>query len=274
MSNPKVSIIIPHYSEDKEYLHLCVDSLMKQTYQNVEIIVSSSSRVTPIGLHPSVRLYQSQERMHYAQAINKGVDIAINKNMIQDGQGGWISDPLKSPKYLILGNDDTIYSKTAIEDMIDVAGDQDIILNCISNCDNGVLFAKRKKPFSVTKDNVTLMLRNSMSLEEVRGFESALMGYPQGDIDFIPSHLNFVCFYATLIPVQTWLKLGILDEQFVTAGFEDADLCFRAKQQGIAVGFTTRSFIFHFSGKTSSKVTTDEERASNREKFNKKWNIV
>lgn len=260
MSKPKVSVIIPHYSEDKTFLHLCLKSLMQQTYANLEIIVSSSSEVTPTELYPNIRLYQSKERMHYAQSINKGVTIALEAQT--------------PPEFLVLGNDDTIYSKGAIEALVSVASSSDCILNGFSNCDNGFThFAN----ICLKEGDKILPFKSQVELKEIEGFESILMNMGDGEFGpqmFIQSALGFVCFYATLIPVKTWMKLGVLDEQFVTAGCEDADYCFRAKQQSIPVGWTPYAFIFHFGGKTSNLYTTQEERVTNQEKFNKKWNIV
>ena len=259
MNPKKVAVIIPHYSEDKRYLNQCIQSLLKQSHLGVDIYVSSSSPTRP-DLHEKVKVIHSSERMHYAKAINTGVRTAMAFGQYD---------------YFIFGNDDTIYSRTAIENLVSEqarlkkALGGEVILNALSNCDNGLSFSA---DIVLSKDGETLVLESSMTYDQVKEHIDLIESAPGGAKFFMPTEM--VCMYATMIPSQVLHKIGLLDERFVTAGWEDKDLCLRArKEMGILCGITLHSFIFHFSGRTSSLVTTQQERDDNRNYFREKWSV-
>ena len=102
MSNPKVSIIIPHWN-GIEILSECLDSLTQTEYSNKEIIVvdnastDGSSDWVNIN-YPSVKLIENDQNYGYAGGCNRGANAAtgdyltfLNNDTIQDPK--WI-DPL------------------------------------------------------------------------------------------------------------------------------------------------------------------------------------
>ncbi len=44
MSNPKISVIVPIYNAEK-YLNKCLDSIINQTYTNLEIILVNDGSI-------------------------------------------------------------------------------------------------------------------------------------------------------------------------------------------------------------------------------------
>lgn len=58
------------------------------------------------------------------------------------------------------------------------------------------------------------------------------------------SHIAFVCVY---IPRRTLDAVGVLDERFVTYGWEDNDYCHRVKREGLKIAVHDDVFIDHGS---------------------------
>ena len=99
MSNPKVSIIIPHWN-GIEILSDCLESLAQTEYTNLEIIVvdnastDGSSDWVNIN-YPSVKLIENDQNYGYAGGCNRGANVAtgdflvfLNNDTIQDSK--WI----------------------------------------------------------------------------------------------------------------------------------------------------------------------------------------
>lgn len=77
--NPLVSIIIPVYNLEG-YIELCVKSLRRQTYQNLEIIIVDDGSVDAT---PSIvkKLAGNDDRIKYIRQKNQGVSIARNRGI-------------------------------------------------------------------------------------------------------------------------------------------------------------------------------------------------
>lgn len=246
----KVSIICATYlKENERYLKLAIDSIVNQSYTNYELIVVSSGEHTPEVPHWVKHLHHN-DRHHYPEAINSGVKLA---------------DP--NSKYYLIINDDVIITKNAIKNMVDVAQDNDIIINPISNCDN---HAKYNLIFGYHKNgNFTPLPNRFYRFDDTKNDHDYMMNaesiYPPGFIS-----QDFVAFYATLFPKKTWDKLGGLDPEFKT-GADDVDCSYRARDLKIPCGFALNSLIWHFGGTTADLALTPEIRRQNIEYFAKKW---
>lgn len=99
--NSIVSIIIPIYNVEK-YLNICLDSVVRQTYQDIEIILiddgstDSSSRICDIWA-------EKDERVTVSHIVNGGVSNARNTG-ISIARGEYIafidSDDIVQPNYI------------------------------------------------------------------------------------------------------------------------------------------------------------------------------
>jgi GT2 family glycosyltransferase len=84
---------------------------------------------------------------------------------------------------------------------------------------------------------------------------------------------RMVCFVAVLIPARTLATVGLLDEEFVTYGYEDDSYCYRVRRAGLKIGIHDGCFVDHGSLKSTFRAgpQASGEMTSGREIFVKKW---
>ena len=104
MANIKVSVVIPHWN-GVEILSDCLDSLLKTSYPNLEIIVSDNASTDGsqewVGLnYPEVKLIQNDKNYGYSGGCNRGAKVA-------------------SGDYLVFLNNDTTQEANWIETLAD-----------------------------------------------------------------------------------------------------------------------------------------------------------
>lgn len=99
---PKVSVIIPVYNVEK-YLYECLDSIVNQTYKNIEIIcIDDSSTDKSIEI---LREYANKDnRIIILQQRNQGAAVARNYGM-----------DIAQGKYLLFLDSDDVFSESLIE---------------------------------------------------------------------------------------------------------------------------------------------------------------
>ena len=165
----------------------------------------------------------------------------------------------QSAKYLLFANDDVIFAKGSVKELMIAMGDNTLIMNAFSNTDTEMYYwAEMPVP-------------RFYDLEDIKGKEQVLMGYPIERRVVFP--VPFVCFYATMMPLKLWNELGGLDENF-TSGPDDRDFCMRAAQKGVPSMINLAPTIWHAGGKTIATKNQDEvaaNRVKNAKYFEEKW---
>lgn len=243
--SPDLSIIITHHKkENQKYLDLCLQSIwpnIEHLNITTEVLVVSGATEPPL-IPNWVNLIYENENSSYAYKVNKGVR-ATNKES----------------KLLLIAQDDLIFGKNAIGNMIKMMGSYQMILNGLSNCDNQWNFLGKFK----VRD---LELKRQMSWEEVEGYHEDIMNYEPNLELMYPVHMN--CLYASLMYKELFYRIGMLDENYVN-GVEDADFCYTAKLHHTPCYITTSAFIFHFSGATTKGLNLEQK--ANHERFKGKW---
>ena len=97
---PTVSICIPTYNQP-ELLKRLLDSIMKQTYQDFEVVVSDDSGNTKIGelvsIYSGIRYYHNETALGAVQNHNQVMSYAKGKYIKLMGHDDWFTteDSLK-----------------------------------------------------------------------------------------------------------------------------------------------------------------------------------
>lgn len=143
MKQQLVSVIIPIYNTEK-YLHKCLDSVINQTYKNLEIILINDGSTDNSQL--IINEYQKKDRrIHCYYQINSGQGKARNQG-IDKSCGEFI---------LFIDSDDYI-SETMVEVMINHIMDCDIVICGTSNVDEEYKLIKKHPKFKndvINQDN-------------------------------------------------------------------------------------------------------------------------
>lgn len=105
MKKIKVSIIVPIYNVEK-YLNRCLDSIVNQTYTNIEIILVDDGSNDLSG-NICDEYYKKDVRIKVIHQKNSGSSIARNNGM-----------NIASGEYLLFVDSDDFISKEMIEDMV------------------------------------------------------------------------------------------------------------------------------------------------------------
>ena len=84
---PKISVIIPVYGVEK-YIRQCLDSVINQTYKNLEIIIVNDG--TKDNSMKIVEEYLDDERIKVINKENGGLSSARNRGM-EEATGEYIS---------------------------------------------------------------------------------------------------------------------------------------------------------------------------------------
>lgn len=115
--NSLITIIIPVYNVPKKYLDICIDSVINQTYKNIEILIIDDGSRKEIA--ETIDKYTSlNDNIKIFHKENEGVSKARNKG-IELSKGEWI---------LFVDADDYI-EKDAVEKLINNSEDVEVVIS-------------------------------------------------------------------------------------------------------------------------------------------------
>lgn len=80
MINEKIRIIVPIYNQEK-YLNQCIDSIIKQTYTNFELLLIDDGS-TDMSAEICIRWEKRDKRIRYIYQTNQGVSVARNTGLL------------------------------------------------------------------------------------------------------------------------------------------------------------------------------------------------
>jgi len=248
----KLTLVFAHHHNSiTPYFNLCLQSLERQDINKEVIVVDSREVKTPFS--DWVKVIPVDHSTIAPVAYNMGFKQAANDST-----------------HFMVCNDDIVFGKDSLAEMMDSIKGYNLIMNAFSNCDLGYYYFA---DIVLTNKDRKLAMQQQMNLKDVIGFEEELMSYPLGRRIIMPTVFN--CFYATLIPRAVYETLGGLEERYVS-GPDDRDFCMSAQKIGVKSVINLAPTIWHFSGKTmevKDPEVVKVNRANNARIFEEKWNI-
>ena len=247
----KVTLLFAHHrNEITPLFNLCLQSLERQDVNKEVIVMDSRPVKTPM---PSwVKHVEIDHSTIAPVAYNNGFKMAASDST-----------------HFLICNDDLVFGKDSIAELLDAIKGYHLIMNAFSNCDIGYYYFTNVH--LKNKLGQEVKMNNQMDLKDVIGFEEELMNYPIQKRIIIPT--PYVCFYATIMPRAIWETLGGLEERYVS-GPDDRDFCLSAQKIGVKSVTNLAPTTWHFSGKTMAVKDPEvvkKNRAANNEIFKSKW---
>jgi len=228
MNQSLVSIIILNWN-GKEHVFKCIESVMKQTYCNVEVIIvdngsNDGSKEIIKNEHNKYKMIENNNNMGYAFGMNQGISESTGD-------------------YIILLNQDVYLHK-------------DFISHCVRKANSNVLIgAIGGRVYSWIGNNFTFCIQPGEG--ELFFLKKRFQGYGGVDTDafvFRPSGCFPFLRKAMLNDLKKYNGY-YFDESFVT-GWEDMDLFFRMQLRNWKCLFTPDAYGWHVgSGSVGGKNT-------------------
>ncbi|GEM_PF-536613 len=251
-SYKKVSIIIVNYNSSYWALKECIDSLLDQTYKNIEIIIFDNN-----SSNNTLELI-SKKYLPVSQIIKI---IKNNKNI---GLGEAINIALKhaSGQYVLISNFDVTYDKIAIEELVDN----------IYQLDNRYVGLAPKIKLYYQKEYI-----ESVGVYIDNNFYLGYNGIGQLDLDQYnkPEDVFGVSFTSAFLKRDFLCQnvLGIIEKPIDGNYFlfyEDIDFCYRANLLGYKFRSCPTAVCYH----KYAYSFRDEATAFERKYYYQKLNVL
>ena len=222
MRNELVSVIITNLNGEK-VLRKCLDSLLAQTYQLIEIVVvdnaSTDSSVDLIeSEYPAVRVLKSQINLGYSGGNNLGASQS-------------------SGRYLLFLDNDTAVESAFLEELV---------IGIESDARIGVVQSK------------ILSMGDPPMVDSIGAFftRTGILFHPEkGNPDTGSEGSPYDVFAAQgtsmLVRAEIFDRLGGFDQDYIVY-FDDSDFSWRVWLAGYKVKLVPRSLVYHKGGSSTS----------------------
>lgn len=214
------SIIVPYHS-NKDYLYMCIESLLNTVPKCVEIIIvvnnSQNQEYTIEIPYDKVNVIRVKENLGYSKAINLGVE---------NSKG----------KFLIFSDSDTVY--------FDENWFTNLTSFYVSDKNIGIASSKLINPLTGR------IIDFGMALSKYNNTHP-FMDRP---VNFPPTLKNrkvqMACSANMIIDRELFYKVGMLDTELVNF-YQDTDICLKIKDYGKECWVVANSLAYH-RGSSSS----------------------
>jgi GT2 family glycosyltransferase/SAM-dependent methyltransferase/glycosyltransferase involved in cell wall biosynthesis len=243
-SEPEVSIVIPVYSE-AELTERCLRAILHSSQDvSYEVVVvdddADADTKTLLGRVQGLRVVSNPKNLGFLHSANRGAAAAHGRHIVflnndTEPQPGWLS----------------------------------ALVNRAQSADDiGIVCSKLVYPDG--------------SLQEAGGIvwqEGVAWNFGNGQDPSKPEYnyvreVDYGSAAALLVRADVWHALGGFDERYAPGYYEDADLCFAARELGWRVMYEPKALVMHHEGGsmgTDESVGGKRHQAINQPKFADKW---
>lgn len=113
MNKPLVSIVLTVYEIPIEYINTCIESLLNQTYKNIEIIIVDDCSILNDysylkNLSPKIKLYRNETNLKMNKTLARCFELTNGKYIVRIGPDDYIDKTLIEKEVNILENNPNI----------------------------------------------------------------------------------------------------------------------------------------------------------------------
>jgi GT2 family glycosyltransferase len=218
-----VVVVIVSYNK-KNLISRCLDSIDENTsYPSYEIVVVDNGSVDGTSemlkqKYPGIKIIRNETNIGFVRANNQ----AVKESAKHD------------PDFFFLLNNDTIVHRGWIETAVELANSQN---------DVGIVGCKLLYPDG--------RIQHAGGRISPRGpSHIGIEKDDHGEFDKV-TEVDFVTGAAFLVKREVIEKIGLFDEGYSPAYFEDVDLCVRARKCGYKVLYNPKSVVTHYVSETA-----------------------
>ncbi|HEY7829696.1 MAG TPA: glycosyltransferase [Solirubrobacteraceae bacterium] len=242
--DPKVSLIIPLYAH-AELTHACLRSIREHTaHASYEVILvddeADEDTKHLLECVQGAKIVRNEQNLGYLRSMNRGASVA---------RGRW----------LVLFNNDTEVTRGWLRAMLACAESAE---------DIGVVTPKFLYPDGSLNEAGAIIWRDGTGANYGRGDE------PTGFQYEYRRETDYGSAAALMVKAELWRELGGFDERYLPMYYEDADLCFQAREHGQRVLYEPEAVVIHHEGATAGNDAESghkRHQESNRPKFVARW---
>lgn len=236
-----IYVVIPVLNQ-LEYTKNCLKTLRSDNYQLYVIVIDNASTDGTFEYFKNINKNELDKSIVKIQFVRNKVPLSVAASWNQGLERAFLE---KRANYVLISNNDVLFHPKTIDNLVD----------SFKKCED-------KSVVMFTACNVKDQLKDPWDIVKV---EPDIIGSVSPHPDFSCFMMNKDCFY----------KVGLFDENYRKAYFEDNDYHLRIKRRGLKALATTRAPFYHFGSKTQNQVkegvVTSKDFENNRSYFISKW---
>lgn len=244
----KVFVILPVFNRLKLTIK-CLNSLVHQSYKNIEVVVIDDGSVDGTekyikNNYKGISIIKGDGGWFWTKSINKGIRNILPKAEAED--------------FILTMNNDCFFGREYVKTLVEYSQKS-------SRSIVGSLIVDPAHPKKVLDAGVAIDWKHAhiYGMSEKKPY---VKDYK--DIDPISTKIDTLPGKGTLIPIETFSKIGLFNQTLLPHYLADYEFFNRAKVKGIRITVSTNSILFNFSKQTGTTHQNLHHKAHYKQVFN------